>query len=388
MTRILYQDPSAGLPDAPSNDQVRTFHRAIEGYAATPLLSLPTMASALGVGALDVKIEADRYGLPSFKVMGASWATIVALGAHLPSSWRPGDGLTALAGSLPPLTLIAATDGNHGRALAWVARQLGLRSRIFVPQSTTPARLRPIAAEGAELVLVPGTYDDAVARSAREADQDGFLLVSDTSWPGYEEIPNAVIDGYGTILLELEEQLRNANRYPPHLVLVPMGVGAFAAAVIRHLRRKGQAWPHIIGVEPTRAACVMASLAAGRRIDVPGPHDSIMAGLNCGTPSFIAWPTLRDGLDGSVAIEDAAALDGVRMLGAAGIAVGECSGAVVAAAIELLAGPAASVHRARLALPPDPSVLLLATEGVTDEEAFTRTMAGVTVAGGDRVKVP
>lgn len=319
------------------------------------------------MASVDVKLETDRFGLPSFKVMGASWAVVEALRAVLPSWWTPDQGLHPLAGKLPPLTLVAATDGNHGRALARVAGWLGLRALIYVPEYMRATRVAAIEAEGAEVIRVSGSYDDAVSRSAVEAESDGRILVSDTSWPGYERIPGAVIDGYATILWEVEEQLTGAGCRTPDLVLVPIGVGAFAAAVVRHFRRAGSGpEPRIVGVEPSDAACVMASLAADRLVSVPGPHQSVMAGLNCGTPSLIAWPVLRAGLDAVLTVHDAQAIAGTDRLAADGIAVGACSGAVVAAARELLAGPDAALHRARLGISADSSVLLFATEGITD----------------------
>jgi diaminopropionate ammonia-lyase len=374
MTPILYQDVADGWWSGDVPPEPRAFHEALDGYRPTRLLEQPGLAEALGVDRVHVKLETDRFGLPSFKIMGASWATIAAIRPLLPSSWRPRDGLAGLAGALPALTLVAATDGNHGRALARMAALLDLRARIFVPESLAGARVEDIADEGADVVRVAGSYDDAVARSALEGERAGNVLVSDTSWPGYEHVPLAVIDGYATILREVTEQLGGAGHGTPDLVLVQLGVGAFGAAVIRHFRRLGERSPRIVGVEPVRAACVMASLAAGERVHVPGPHDSVMTGLNCGTPSLVAWPYLRRGLDAVVAVEDEQAIEGVRALAAGGVAVGECSGAAVAGACELLAGPHARVHRERLALDGSSSILLFATEGVTDPASFTQAV--------------
>jgi len=373
VSRVLYRQlPAGGSTEEPTRAP-RAFHAALAGSEPTPLVPQPALASAFDVAHVDLKLETDRLGLPSFKIMGASWATIEALRPLLPPSWSPSDGLAPLAGALPPdLVLVAATDGNHGRALARVARLLGVRSRIFVPEVLRDEPVARIAQEGAEVIRIEGTYDEAVERSAREGELDGCVLVSDTSWPGYERIPAAVVDGYSTILWEAEEQLEALGRAVPDLVLVQLGVGAFGAAVVRHFRRLGDRSPRIVGVEPTQAACVMASLAADRIVTVPGPHDSVMAGLNCGTPSLIAWPVLRDGLDAVIAIDDAHALDEVRTLADAGLAVGECSGVVVAAARELLAGPEAVLHRALLGVPASASVLLFATEGVTDADSFAR----------------
>jgi diaminopropionate ammonia-lyase len=358
---FLYRDRPAGGRIAPAPTEPRAFHRALAGYAPTPLIASPSLAAELGIAELHVKLETDRLGLPSFKVMGASWATMEALGPVLPASWRPEHGFAGLAGALPALTLVAATEGNHGRAVARIAALLGLRARILVPDDVSDARVAPIAGEGAEVVRVDGTYDDAVAQSQADAQGDDHVLVSDTSWPGYERIPAAVVDGYSTILRELDDQLERT----PDLVLAQLGVGSFGAAVIHHFHRDAGAGPRLMGVEPAAAACVMASLAADRIVTVPGPHESLMAGLNCGTPSLVAWSVLRAGLDGVIALRDEDALAGVRRFADEGVAVGECSGVALAAARELLAGPDAELHRARLALGPQSSVLLFATEGVT-----------------------
>jgi diaminopropionate ammonia-lyase len=372
--RVLYQDrPPWRRVKAPP-PEARSFHTAVGGDTPTPLLAQPQLAAEFGVGEVALKLETDRLGLPSFKILGASWGTVEALRDVLPAGWSPRDGLAALAGRLPPVTLVAATDGNHGRALARVGKLLGLATHILVPESLSDTRVSKIAEDGARLTRVSGTYDDAVARSATIGERPDHVVVSDTSWPGYERIPAAVIDGYGTILAEVEEQYAADRRRPADLVIVQLGVGSFGAAVIRGLRRAAEVTPRIVGVEPTAAACVMASLAAGARVSVPGPHDSVMAGLNCGAPSLVAWPLLQAGLDAVVAIDDRQALDGVRTLAAVDLLVGECSGAAVAACRELLAGPNADAHRARLGLGPNASVLLFATEGVTDEAGFARTL--------------
>lgn len=365
MMTVLYPSGTRRLHTASRPREPRTFHRALGGDTRTPLLAQPELASRWGVGQVHVKVETSRLGLPSFKIMGASWAAIEALRPVLPSWWRPEDGLAPLAGALPEVTLLAATEGNHGHALARIARLLGLKARILVPESAAEHRVDAIRAEGAEIVCVPGTYDDAVSRSAVEASRNDHVLVSDTSWPGYEHVPSAVIDGYSTILWEVDEQLAETGCGAPDLVLVQVGVGSFAAAVIRHFRGAADG-PRIVGVEPAQAACVMASLAAGRPMAIPGPHTSVMTGLNCGTPSHVAWPSLSGGLDAAVAIEDDLAMAGTRTMAEQGIAAGPCSGAGAGAASELLAGEHADVHRRLLGMSPNSSVLLFATEGTRD----------------------
>jgi diaminopropionate ammonia-lyase len=255
---------------------------------------------------------------------------------------------------------VAATDGNHGRAVARVARMRGIGATILVPAGTAQARIDAIASEGAEVRVVDGSYDDAVRISAELAD-DPRLVLSDTSWPGYEEVPVWVIEGYATIFHEVDEQAPA----PVDVAFVPIGVGALAAAAARHLAGRAR----IAGVEPLDAACMLESARAGEITEVPGPHRSIMAGLNAGLPSLVAWPLVSGGFEVFSAVPDDAAVEGTRRLAALGLAVGECSGGTAGAAARLLADPEA---RAALGAGPGSSVLVLLTEGVTDPEAYVR----------------
>lgn len=353
-------------------------HRRLPGYAPTPLVRAPGIAAGLGVADVWVKDESSRLGLPAFKMLGASWATYGALrerlGADpdLPEAWRDVDELRARLAPLRPLTLAAATDGNHGRAVARMARLLGFESRIFVPEGTVAARIEGIESEGATVTVVDGGYDEAVARSAREAGER-CLIVSDTSWPGYRTVPGWVIDGYSTIFWEIEDRVAaggGPSRWPPDVVAVQIGVGAFAAAVVRHFRRPGlERRPLIVGVEPTSAACVMASAEAGRPVTLEGPQDSIMAGLNCGTPSILAWPVVSQGVDLFVAIEDQRAREAMRALAADGLVSGESGAAGLAGLMELATQHGSSDLR------PDASVLVISTEGATDPDAY-RSIVG------------
>jgi len=240
------------------------FHRRLPEYAVTPLVDAPGLAGALGVGKVWVKDESWRLGLPAFKILGASWAVYRALEQRSGGigEWGDVEELRGRLAPLLPLTLAAATDGNHGRAVARMSRMLGLGARIFVPADMAPARIEAIRSEGAEVVVVRGTYDEAVARSAEEAD-GRCLVISDTSWPGYEDVPRWVIDGYSTILWEVSDELGRRGEEGPTLVVVQIGVGAFAAAVTRHFRSPGVSpRPKILGVEPAGAACALASAGA------------------------------------------------------------------------------------------------------------------------------
>ena len=359
----------------------------------------------LGIGQVLVKDESKRLGLPAFKILGASWAVYCALEKRAATEGRAGKpgrcfasvtaarpGLAAASpsgtfepwptveelaerlASLKPLTLVTATDGNHGRGVAHVAAIFGFAARIFVPAGTAQARIDGITSEGAIVQVVDGTYDDAVARAAREAN-DRCLVISDTSWPGYEEIPRWVMEGYSTILWEIDDELARRAKKDADLFPVPFGVGALAAAVVRHYcDRKPNESPKILSVEPLHAACMLAAMEAGEIVTVPGPHDSIMAGLNCGRVSITAWPIVSTGIDAFIAISDERAREAMRALARVGIVAGETGAAGLAGLIELLTGSESAHHRADLEITERSRALVLVTEGATDPAAYERVV--------------
>jgi diaminopropionate ammonia-lyase len=369
---IYWNDRTEAVLQAPSVTPL-AFHRRMPDYAPTPLRSVPSLATALGVGTVLVKDESRRLGLPAFKMLGASWAIYQALRRALPDladDWQDIGELRERVAPLAPLTLVAATDRNHGRAVARMARLLGFRAEIFVPAGTAGARIAAIEDEGATVVVVPGTYESAVERSTAGAGPRRWVI-SDTSWPGYEDVPRDVIDGYGTIFAEVSEQ-RSNQKNPPvaapvAAIVVQMGVGALAAAVIDAARRMTPR-PRVIGVEPETAACILASLRAGEPVSVPDANRSIMAGLNCDSPSPVAWPRLRAGLDVDVAIPDETAKAAMRLLADAGIAAGETGAAGLGGLLALRNDDRAW---ARLGLGPASAVLIIVTEGPTDPAAWT-----------------
>ncbi|WP_308125862.1 diaminopropionate ammonia-lyase [Nonomuraea ceibae] len=325
----------------PAPAGVREFHAGLAGYAPTPLTEVPGLAWPLGVGRLLVKDESNRLGLPAFKALGASWAI------HRILAVRPGN---------DPVRLVTATDGNHGRAVARMARRFGQRAHVFVPEGVHPAAVAAIAAEEARVTEVAGDYDEAVRRAAEAAEEPGSVLVQDTAWPGYEETPGWIVAGYSTLFAEIDEQLGT-----PDLVVVPAGVGSLAQAAVIHYR-SGSAPVALMTVEPESAACVLASLRRGAPVSV-GTGDTIMSGLNCGTPSSLAWPYLRDGLDAAVAIGDDDSAAAARELAGHGVAAGPCGAASLAGARAALTGDGAAARRAALGLGPDATVVLLSTEG-------------------------
>jgi len=312
------------------------------------------------VGRVFVKDESARMGLAAFKVLGASWAV------HQVLSRRDAAG---------PVTLMAATDGNHGRALAWMARLLGQRSHVFVPTGVHPTAVAAIAAEGAQVTEITGTYDDAVRIAVKAAREPDAELVQDAGWPGYEEVPGWIVDGYSTLFAEVDEQLAAAGAVRvtgtagaagaagPALVAIPAGVGSLAQAAVIHYRsRPGSEAPSLLTVEPGSAAGVLASLVRGE-LGTVATGETIMSGLNCGTPSRLAWPYLRDGLDAAVAVANSEAAVAARDLAGYGIPAGPCGGAALAGVRAALTGEGAPGRRAALAVDADATVVLLSTEG-------------------------
>jgi len=367
-------DPDKRWP-AP-DPSVWAFHRRMPAYMATTLYDCPLLAAKYGVGRVLVKAESHRLGLPSFKILGASWATYRAICDHLgfePEPWPNINDLAKRLGYLKPFSLAAATDGNHGRAVAFMARLLGFSCRIFVPEGTVPARIHAIQNEGAEVIVVQGDYDAAVARSAKEASSN-CLVISDTSWPGYDTTPRRVVDGYTTIFSEIDRTLLAAGAKQPDVVIVPVGVGAFMSATVSWFRSRD--WKGaIVGVEPADANCVQVSARAGKMTPVPGPHRSIMVGLNCGLPSQVAWPRVSTGVDWMVSIDDERARQGMRELAESGVVAGETGSASLGALAALSEDASTQAFRAAGLLGPDATVLLLVTEGATDRGNY-RSIVG------------
>lgn len=353
MTRVWLNPRLRGR--APSGSPARDFHRRLPGYEPTPLRRLPGLAARVGVGSVLVKDESARLGLPAFKILGATWAVYRELGRALGSAldgWETLGDLARRIDPLRPLRLLAATEGNHGRAVARVAELLGLDATIFLPSAADEARAAAIEDEGATVEIVDGTYDDAIARAAALRD-DHAWLIQDTAFAGYERIPADVVAGYATIFDEAREQAPGAI----DTAVVQVGVGSLASATVSGV----DATTRVVGVEPEHAACGLAALEAGRIVTVPGPHDSVMAGLNCGTLSTTAFPLLRDGLAGMVAIGDRWVDEAVRRLAGEGVRAG-ATGAAGAAALLALAD-ADGATRTALGLHPNARVMLINTEG-------------------------
>jgi diaminopropionate ammonia-lyase len=296
-----------------------------------------------------VKDESNRFGLPAFKVLGASWAVNRAVGTTPARTFA--ELAERVAGT--PLTLVTASDGNHGRALAHIARLLGLSARIYLPSGLPDSTIRAIRDEGADVVETGQVYDDAV-RTAAASCSLSELLIQDTAWAGYEDVPRWIVAGYSTLFAEIDAQLGE----DAGLVVVPTGVGSLLQAAIEHYRAPGRSRrTTILAVEPVTAACVTASLRAGEPVSVDTSTPTILAGLNCGTVSSTAWPAVRDGLDAGIGVTDAEAARALEFLHGHGLRVGPCGAASLAgfqAASAMPDGPRAI----------DLPVVLVSTEGI------------------------
>jgi diaminopropionate ammonia-lyase len=347
-------------------------HRVLPNYGETPLISLPAVAHELGLQSLHVKDDSHRIGLPSFKILGASWAVYCILSERLGAQLPEGSTIDQIAHAfapLAPLTLVAATDGNHGRALAHITRLFGFQAHILVPVGMAQARIEAIEAEGAIVEVIDGSYDLAVERAAAMADER-TVVVADTAWKGYEKVPTWISDGYSTIFWEIDDALTRTGQPQPDLVIVQIGVGALARSVVAHYRRLDlKQQPTIVGVEPISAACALETAAAGKPTYVPGPHPSVMAGLNAGMVSTVALPALLGAIDAFLAIPDSGARGAVRLLAKHSITAGETGAAGLGA---LMTCSDVALHATGVR----PShALVLVTEGVTDPISYAETLA-------------
>jgi diaminopropionate ammonia-lyase len=346
----------------------RHFHQTLPGYEPTPLVSLPTLATELGVGHVLVKDESHRLGLPAFKILGASWATcralceatgldletvtIASLKQHICDEIAP---------EQRPI-LVTATDGNHGRAIARVARLIGVAARIYLPRGVSSAAIQAIRGEGAELIETELDYDNTVTYAAQSTNGSAVdLLVQDTSWEGYTDIPRWIVDGYATLFEEVDESLGEAGLPGPHLVASPVGVGSFAQAMVDHYRSRDGEAPSLLSVEPASAPCLVRSLAAGELLSVETGF-TIMTGLNCGTPTELGWPSLAAGVDAAVTVTDDECRKAVEDLARLGQDAGPCGASTLAGVRKALASPA---RRAELGIGEHSVVVLVSTEGLS-----------------------
>lgn len=346
----------------------------------TPLYSLPDLAAELGVADILVKDESVRSALGSFKALGAPIALVRLIMRQFPEQRFQAKAL--LAGehriALANFTVISATDGNHGRALAAAAESVGCRCVIVLHANVSDEREEAIAAYGADIVRISGNYDDSVEEAAALAAQNGWLVVSDTSYEGYEEIPRDVMQGYGTITAEIVERLAQPFTH----VFLQGGVGGLAAGIASYFwELYGTERPTFVVVEPVQADCLLQSAIAGEAAKATGSVDSVMAGLACGETSPLAWKFLLPCIDLFMTIEDEEAVSAMRRIAAGGgndipVVAGE-SGVAGLAGLIGLASNAQVAKQARL--DGNSRILVINTEGATAPQVY-QTLVGETAA--------
>ncbi|KFY29943.1 hypothetical protein V493_02188 [Pseudogymnoascus sp. VKM F-4281 (FW-2241)] len=357
--RSTYTNPDAKtcrLPELAEAPIVKKFHENLPLYTPTPLVSLETLAEKLGVKSIVVKDEGNRLGLPSFKILGASWGTFRAIASklNLPLDINLDD--LSEAAKTASIKLFAATDGNHGRAVAYMAKLLHLPAEIFVPTAVDDHARELIAKEGAKVTIIQGDYDDSVRCAAEKTTTSpGGLQIQDTSFEGYEDISSWIVDGYSTMMHEIDFQLEDRG-LKPTIIITPVGVGSLATAVVSHAKSGGRSIT-TLAVEPDTAACLHTSLKAGIITPIKTPG-TIMTGLDCGTVSTAAWPVLQAGIDASVTVSDSSCHDAVLYLARHSLFLGPCGAAGLAALLNI--GPAEPVS---IGLDSDSVVVILGTEG-------------------------
>lgn len=360
--------------------QARRFHSSFPGYAPTPLVSLQNAADYLGVGGIAVKDESFRFGLNAFKVLGGGFA----IGNYL--ARRLGKDIdsvsyAALTGEdvrsqLGDVTFITATDGNHGRGVAWMANRLRQKCVVYMPKGSAQERLGNIRALGADASIQELNYDECVHLAHQHAEANGWVLTQDTAWDGYTEIPADIMQGYTTIADEISEQLPEA---PTHIIL-QAGVGSFASAILGYFAAKyGEKRPKCIILEPNAADCIFRTARAddGQLHIVEGDMPTIMAGLACGQPSSISYEIIRAYADAYVSCPDYVSALGMRMLGHPigddrRVISGESGAAGMGLIHEIMKNPQLAELKTALSFDENARILLISTEGDTDRENYRR----------------
>ena len=368
--------------------KARDFHASFDVYAQTPLTALPGLAKALGVASIHVKDESYRFGLNAFKVLGGSYA----LGRYIAK--RLGEDIADLPASrilsdevrkrLGEVTFVTATDGNHGRGVAWTANRLGQHSVVYMPKGSAAERLANIRAEGADASITDLNYDDAVRLANRQAVEKGWVMVQDTAWEGYADLPLWVMQGYPTMGYEIVQQLEAMGAEKPTHVFLQAGVGSMAGAMTGFLTSYyGAERPFITVVEPNKADCVFRTAEAndGKLHFVTGEMNTIMAGLACGEPCTIGWEVLKNCADAFISCPDHAAADRMRTLAAPvrgdqPIVSGESGAATTGCVANILLREGLHELREKLHLDASSRVLFISTEGDTDRDNYRKVVWG------------
>ncbi|AKL15331.1 diaminopropionate ammonia-lyase [Phytobacter ursingii] len=359
------------------------FHKKLPAYTVTPLHSLPHLSQRLRLGSIHIKDESQRFGLNAFKGLGGAYAVGKFLAEKLKYNIHD---LTFSALNAPnvrekigDITFVTATDGNHGRGVAWAAEQLGLKAVVYMPKGSSIVRAQNIRNHGAQCTITDLNYDDAVRLADKMAREQNWVLIQDTAWEGYERIPLWIMQGYMTLAIEAYEQLLESERTLPTHIILQAGVGSFAASVMGYFIEKMKtAAPTIIIVEPHSANCLYRSAVVGdgQPHSVGGDMATIMAGLACGEPNVASWPIIRDNTECFISADDKLAANGMRILAAPRPATdvplisGESGAIGVGLIYELMSHDEYSELREKLALDNCAHVLLISTEGDTSPDIY------------------
>lgn len=360
--------------------KVNKFHKGFQEYSVTPLHNLKRLAKHVGVKNILLKDESYRFGLNAFKVLGGAYA----IGHYLAN--KLGMDISEVSfeylrskevkEKIGEITFVTATDGNHGRGVAWAANQLGQKSVVYMPRGSSQVRLDNIRKEGSDASIIDGNYEDAVELSDKMAKENGWVVIQDTAWEGYEDIPTWIMQGYGTLIHEAIDQLEEYGLDKPTHVFLQAGVGSFAGSILGYLVDKyKEDRPVTVVVEPDYANCLYLSSLSGKREIVEGDMPTIMAGLACGAPNTVSFELLKDYADGYLSCPDYVAARGMRILAAPlkgdpQVISGE-SGAVGIGVISLIMERNEYKNlRDSLKLDENSVVLLISTEGDTDPEKY------------------
>jgi diaminopropionate ammonia-lyase len=377
---VTFDLPIGDYLSASECRKVQKFHSAFPNYAPAPLVSLKNLAEYLGISGIFVKDESYRFGLNAFKVLGASYAVgnyvAQALGKQLEEISFEELTSAEVKNLLGEITFTTATDGNHGRAVAWAAQKLGQKAVIYLPKGTSSYRVKAIEETGAKAIVTDLNYDEAVNLANDNASKNGWVLVQDTAWEGYTEIPKWIMQGYTTMAAEAYDQLK--GDYPTH-VIVQAGVGSMAAAVIAYLASVYEENPpQFIVVEPDAANCMFhsAQIGDGNPHSVGGDLCTIMAGLACGTPNPIGWEIIKRHVTAYVSCAEEVAARGTRILSSPlkddpRVISGE-SGSVGLGLLSIIMTPKYKQAQDQLGLSQDSKVLFFSTEGGTDPVSYRK----------------
>jgi diaminopropionate ammonia-lyase len=347
------------------SDEIRRFHRRLRCYAPTPLVSLPMLAKSLGIKELLVKDESKRFRINTFKSLGASYAI-----AKIISKRRK-----------EKLIFCTATDGNHGRSVAWAARNSRQKSVIYVPKYTTEQRIKNIKKYTKEVIVVDGDYDKAVITAREDAKKKGYILVQDNSWEGYTEIPMHITAGYKTMMTEMENSIHPPEEPLVDFVFLQVGNGTWASSMVTYYRlRYPRKMPKLVSVEPAECDCLLESFRNGKITRTTKNQQTVLAGLRCGIPSLIAFEILKEGIDVFMSIPDSYAIKAMQdfyypFKKDKQIYAGESGAAGLGGLVAMACDPALQGLKKEIGLNEESRVLVFVTEGVTDSEVFEELLS-------------